>query len=83
MTTLTLGHSKRYFGIGDGNDFVVLHGGRCIGRIMVRKHQKAVRGSGPLQTAKKRRQFITKAMQRHAKTRWRRLRRGGWDRPVK
>jgi hypothetical protein len=33
--TLTLGYSKRYFGIGDGNDFVVLRGGRYIGRIMV------------------------------------------------
>jgi hypothetical protein len=34
MTTLTLGRSIRYFGIGDENDFVVLHGGRCVGRIM-------------------------------------------------
>jgi hypothetical protein len=35
MTTLTLAPTRRYFGIGDENDFAVCHGKRCIGRIMI------------------------------------------------
>jgi hypothetical protein len=34
MTTLTLAYSRKHYGLGDENDFVVLDGGRCIGRIM-------------------------------------------------
>jgi hypothetical protein len=34
MTTLTLGRTSKYFGIGAKNDFVVLRGGRVIGRIL-------------------------------------------------
>ena len=32
---LTLVSTRRYFGIGDKNDHVVLDGGRCIGRIFL------------------------------------------------
>jgi hypothetical protein len=34
MVTLKLGRTSKYFGIGDKNDFVVLRGGRVIGRIL-------------------------------------------------
>ena len=34
MVTLKLGRTSKYLGIGDKNDFVVLRGGRVIGRIL-------------------------------------------------
>jgi hypothetical protein len=33
MTNLILAPTRRYFGFGDKNDFCVLDGGRCLGRI--------------------------------------------------
>jgi hypothetical protein len=35
MPTLTLAHTLKYFGFGDDNDYVVLDGGRVVGRIML------------------------------------------------
>jgi hypothetical protein len=35
LVNLTLAYTKRYFGVGDENDYVVLDGGRCIGRIFL------------------------------------------------
>jgi hypothetical protein len=35
MVNLILTPTKRYFGIGDKNDFCVLDGGRPIGRIVM------------------------------------------------
>jgi hypothetical protein len=35
MANLRLARTMRYFGIGDSNDYVVLDGGRVIGRIML------------------------------------------------
>jgi hypothetical protein len=35
MTTLLLSPTRKYFGIGDENDYVVLDGGRVIGRIFL------------------------------------------------
>ena len=35
IITLTLATSRRYFGFGDSNDYVVIDGGRAIGRIML------------------------------------------------
>jgi hypothetical protein len=43
MSTLTLATTRRYFGLGNSNDYVVLNGGRVIRRIMF--HPQAVRGS--------------------------------------
>jgi hypothetical protein len=33
--TLTLAHTSRYFGFGSKDDYVVLDGGRVIGRIFL------------------------------------------------
>ena len=35
MPELTLARTYKYFGFGDDNDFVVLDGGRVIGRIFI------------------------------------------------
>lgn len=35
MASLTLTHTLKYFGFGDENDYVVLDGGRVIGRIVL------------------------------------------------
>jgi len=35
MPNLTLAKTLKYFGIGDENDYVVLDGGRVLGRIML------------------------------------------------
>jgi hypothetical protein len=35
MTNLILAPTKRYFGFGSKNDYVVLDGGRVIGRIFL------------------------------------------------
>ncbi len=35
MAVLVLSRTKKYFGFGDKNDFVVLDGGRVIGRIFL------------------------------------------------
>jgi hypothetical protein len=35
MTNLILAPTHRYFGFGDQNDYAVLEGGRCIGRIFL------------------------------------------------
>ena len=35
MSQLTLATTRRYFGFGNSNDYVVLNGGRVIGRIML------------------------------------------------
>jgi hypothetical protein len=42
MSTLTLATTRRYFGFGNLNDYVVLNGGRVIGRIML--HPQAPEG---------------------------------------
>jgi hypothetical protein len=42
MTDLILTSTRRYFGFGDKNDYVVLGGGRVIGRIML--HPQAPEG---------------------------------------
>ena len=42
MANLSLARTMRYFGIGDSNDYVVLDGGRVIGRIML--HPQAPEG---------------------------------------
>ena len=38
MTNLLLSPTRKYFWIGDENDYVVLDGGRVIGRIMLHPH---------------------------------------------
>jgi hypothetical protein len=38
MTNLLLSPTRKYFRIGDENDYVVLDGGRVIGRIMLPPH---------------------------------------------
>src|SRR5215831_14141690 len=35
MNNLILAPTRRYFGFGDKNDFCILDGGRCIGRIFL------------------------------------------------
>ena len=42
MANLCLARTMRYFGIGDSNDYVVLEGGRVIGRILL--HPQAPEG---------------------------------------
>jgi hypothetical protein len=42
MANLRLAPTTRYFGIGDANDYVVLDGGRVIGRLML--HPQAPEG---------------------------------------
>ena len=45
--TLSLATTKRYFGFGNSNDYVVLKSGRMIGRIMlIREDRRAIHGSG-------------------------------------
>lgn len=42
MSTLTLATTRRYFGFGNLNDYVVLNGGRVIGRIIRKRGGRAV-----------------------------------------
>jgi hypothetical protein len=35
LARVALATSRRYFGFGDSNDYVVIDGGRAIGRIML------------------------------------------------
>jgi hypothetical protein len=47
MSSLLLSPTRKHFGLGDKNDFVVLDGGRIIGRIFLQpQRRKADRGSG-------------------------------------
>jgi len=41
MTTLLLSPTRKHFRIGDENDYVVLDGGRVIGRIFLQPQARA------------------------------------------
>jgi hypothetical protein len=43
MTTLLLSPTRKHFRIGDENDYVVLDGGRVIGRIFLQPQARAGR----------------------------------------
>ena len=43
MTTLLLSPTRKHFRIGDENDYVVLDGGRLIGRIFLQPQARAGR----------------------------------------
>jgi hypothetical protein len=71
MNELRLAPTSKYFGIGGSDDYVVLDGGRVIGRILpIRRDQSAVRGSGASQQSNTRHRSITKAIRRRANKRW-------------
>jgi hypothetical protein len=79
MANLFLAPTTRYFGIGDSNDYVVLDGGRVIGRIMLhRKDQMESHDSGRSRRWSIRPLFTTKVIHRHANKRWQISRRDGW-----
>ena len=57
---------------GDSNDYVVLDGGRVIGRVMLHPQApEAIHGSGRSRRWSIRLPSITRAIQRHANNRWR------------
>ena len=78
MTNLLLSPTRKHYRIGDKDDYVVLDGGRVIGRIMLHPHAPdGRRGSGRLPLPIFHRRSTSGATQLRAKTRWPISRRGG------